>query len=229
MTFGELAKKFDHTLLKSTATEQDIRKLCEEALEYRFASVCVQPCWVEFAAQQLSKSEVLTCTVVGFPLGANETPTKVFEARKAVESGAGEVDMVMNLGWALAGDWSRVEGEMSQIKEALGTVPLKVILETCFLNEEQIVLACQAATRAGARFVKTSTGFAAAGATASQVRLMSHSIGKGMFVKASGGIRTLAETLAMLEAGASRIGASASVGIVKEFKGEQGASISVGY
>jgi len=229
MTLNELAKKFDHTLLKATAVETDIRKLCDEARTYRFASVCVNPCWVPLCAELLKGTDVLVCTVLGFPLGANASALKAHEATLAVAEGAGEVDMVLNVGWALQGRWDLVEADIRQVREAAGKVPLKVILETCYLTDDQIVKACAAATAAGAVFVKTSTGFGTSGATADHVRLMKKSIKTGMKVKASGGIRTLADTLDLLEAGADRIGASASVAIVKEFQGEQGAGVPVGY
>lgn len=229
MTLTELAKKFDHTLLKATAVEEDIRKLCTEALTYHFATVCVNPCWVPLASELLKGSDVLVCTVVGFPLGANRPALKAHEATLAVTDGAGEVDMVLNVGWALEGRWDWVESDIRQVREAAGTVPLKVILETCYLSTDQIVRACAAASAAGAAFVKTSTGFGTAGATADHVRLMKKSVGAGVSVKASGGIRTLADTLDLLEAGADRIGASASVAIVKEFQGEQHAGVSPGY
>lgn len=229
MTLHELSKKFDHTLLKATAVEADIRKLCEEARAYGFASVCVNPCWVPFAAELLRGSQVLVCTVIGFPLGANASALKAHEAALAVNQGAGEVDMVLNVGWVLQGRWDDVESDIRQVRMAAGTVPLKVILETCYLNPDQIARSCAAAAAAGAVFVKTSTGFGTAGATADHVRLMKKSIKPGMKVKASGGIRTLSETLDLLEAGADRIGASASVAIVKEFQGELSASTPVGY
>jgi deoxyribose-phosphate aldolase len=229
MTLNELAKKFDHTLLKATAVESDIRKLCDEARTYRFASVCVNPCWVPLSAELLKGSDVLVCTVIGFPLGANASALKAAEATRAVAEGAGEVDMVLNVGWALEGRWDLVQADILAVRQAAGAVPLKVILETCYLNVDQISRACAAASAAGAAFVKTSTGFGTAGATADHVRLMKKSIKAGMRVKASGGIRTLSDTLDLLEAGADRIGASASVAIVKEFQGEQNAGVSTGY
>lgn len=229
MTLNELAKKFDHTLLKAVATEADIRKLCDEARQYGFASVCVNPCWVLLCSELLAGSGVLVCTVAGFPLGANATSVKVEETRLAVREGAGEVDMVINVGWAVEGRWAAVEDEIRRIRDAAAPVPLKVILETCYLNSDQIVKACRAASGAGAAFVKTSTGFGTAGATVDHVRLMKKSIDPGMKVKASGGIRTLSDTLALLEAGAERIGASAGVAIIKEFQGEAHAGVPVGY
>lgn len=229
MTLNELAKKFDHTLLKATAVEADIRKLCAEALTHGFASVCVNPCWVPLAAELLKGSSVLVCTVIGFPLGANASVLKAQETTLAVSQGAGEVDMVVNVGWTLEGNWKAVEDDIRQVRKAAGSVPLKVILETCYLSDDQIARACAAASAAEATFVKTSTGFGTSGATAAHVRLMKKSSRPGMKVKASGGIRTLADTLDLLEAGADRIGASASVAIVKEFQGEQNAGVSSGY
>jgi deoxyribose-phosphate aldolase len=229
MTLNDLAKKFDHTLLKANATEADIRKLCDEARQHGFASVCVNPCWVTLCTELLKGTAVLVCTVVGFPLGANATDVKVEEARQAVAQGAGEVDMVINVGWAVEGRWDLLQDEIRQIREAAGKAPLKVILETCYLSNDQIAKASQAAAKAGAAFVKTSTGFGTAGATVDHVRLMKKNITAGVQVKASGGIRTLSDTLAMLEAGADRIGASAGVAIIKEFQGETHAGVPVGY
>jgi len=229
MTLNELAKKFDHTLLKASAVEADIRKLCEEARTFHFASVCVNPCWVPLSAELLKGSDVLVCTVIGFPLGANAPALKAHEATLAVSQGAGEVDMVLNVGHALEGKWDLVEAEIRLVRQAAGSVPLKVILETCYLSVEQIARASAVSAAAGAAFVKTSTGFGTAGATADHVRLMKKSVTPGVKVKASGGIRTLSDTLVLLEAGADRIGASASVAIVKEFQGEQSAGVPVGY
>jgi len=229
MTLNELAKKFDHTLLKATAVEADIRKLCDEARTFHFASVCVNPCWVPLCAELLNGSDVLVCTVIGFPLGANASNLKAQETSLVVSQGAGEVDMVLNIGHALEGRWDLVEADIREVRKAAGVVPLKVILETCYLSEEKIAKASQISGASGAAFVKTSTGFGTAGATADHVRLMKKSAGKGVQVKASGGIRTLSDTLALLEAGADRIGASASVAIVKEFQGEQSAGVPVGY
>lgn len=229
MTLTELAKKFDHTLLKATAVEVDIRKLCVEARSFHFASVCVNPCWVPLSAELLQGSDVLVCTVIGFPLGATSTAIKAQETTWAVAQGAGEVDMVLNVGHALEGRWDLVEEDIRQVRQAAGPVPLKVILETCYLSVDQIARASAVAAASGAAFVKTSTGFGSAGATVDHVRLMKKSVPSHVKVKASGGIRTLSDTLALLEAGADRIGASASVAIVKEFQGEQSASVPVGY
>jgi deoxyribose-phosphate aldolase len=229
MNANELAPYFDHTLLKATAREADILQLCQEAREGGFATVCVQPVWVSRCASVLKDSEVGVCTVLGFPLGANETAIKVEETRLAIRQGATEVDMVINVGWALDGRWKELTDEIRLIREAAGKVPLKVILETCYLTNEQIVRACQASSEAGARFVKTSTGFGTGGATTEQVKLMKASIPATMKVKASGGIRTLADATAMIEAGADRLGASASVAIIKELRGETHAGVHPGY
>jgi len=214
-TRATLAKTIDHTLLKAVGTETQVRELCAEARSYRFASVCVNPVWVPLCAQVLAGSEVLVCTVIGFPLGANSTEIKVAEARLAVAQGADEVDMVMHVGAAKAGDWKTVEEDIRAVVKAAGNARVKVILETCYLTEDEKVKACEAAARAGAHFVKTSTGFGSGGATESDIRLMRKTVGDRLQVKASGGVRTCQEALAMLEAGADRIGASASIAIVE--------------
>lgn len=216
MTRKEIAKMIDHTLLKP-ATEDQIATLCDEALTHGFASVCVNPCFVEFAAKKLHGSEVKVCTVIGFPLGENTTAVKVFEAQKAIEEGATEIDMVMNQSWAKSLQWNKVEAEIAAIKRACGDLVLKVILETCNLSDEQIVASCNAAANAGADFVKTSTGFGKGGATPHAVKLMHDTVAaRGLKVKASGGVHNYEEALAMVEAGASRIGASCGVEICKE-------------
>ncbi len=216
MTRKEIAKMIDHTLLKP-AMEDQIATLCDEALAHGFASVCVNPCFVEFAAKKLHGSEVKVCTVIGFPLGENTTAVKVFEAQKAIEEGATEIDMVMNQSWAKSLQWDKVEAEIAAIKRACGDLVLKVILETCNLSDEQIVSSCNAAANAGADFVKTSTGFGKGGATTHAVKLMHDTVAaRGLKVKASGGVHNYEEALAMVEAGASRIGASCGVEICKE-------------
>ncbi|MEI8092836.1 MAG: deoxyribose-phosphate aldolase [Spirochaetales bacterium] len=229
MTAKELAPYFDHTLLKATAREADIVQLCREARESHFATVCIQPVWVPRCADELRGSGVGVCTVIGFPLGANTTAVKVAETKLAVEQGATEVDMVINVGWALDERWADVTEEIRQIRVAAGKTPLKVILETCYLTDEAIGKACDASAKAGAAFVKTSTGFGTGGATESHIRLMRSRVPASMKVKASGGIRTLADAVTMIEAGASRLGASASVAILKELKGEADAGVSSGY
>ncbi len=215
MKKNEVAKLIDHTLLKAVATPEQIAKLCKEAAEYHFASVCVNPCHVAQCARLLAGTGVAVCTVIGFPLGANTPQTKAFETRDAIANGATEVDMVINVGALKAGDNDAVCDDIRAVVEAAHGVLVKVIIEACYLTDEEKVMACEAATRAGANFVKTSTGFGTGGATAHDVALMKRSIGPGMRIKAAGGIRTLEDTVAMVEAGATRIGASSGVQIVE--------------
>ena len=212
----ELNLYFDHTLLKPDATAEGIEKLCAEARQYRFASVCVNPDFVPLAAKLLKDCPVNVCTVIGFPLGANVPEIKALEAKKAIEDGADEVDMVLNISKAKEGDFDFIEKEVHLVKEACGKILLKVILETCLLTDEEIVACCKACKKAGADYVKTSTGFSKGGATAHAVKLMRETVGEDMGVKASGGVHNLAEAREMIQAGASRIGASASVAIMKE-------------
>jgi deoxyribose-phosphate aldolase len=216
ITQKALAKAIDHTLLKATATAGQVAELCREARQYGFASVCVNPVWVPLCARELAGSDVLVCTVIGFPLGANASAIKAAEARLAVSQGALEVDMVLNVGAAKAGDWEAVEADIRAVVEAAGAARVKVILETCYLDDEEKRRACAACVRAGAHFVKTSTGFGSGGATVADIRLMRVSVGPGLGVKASGGVRTREDALKMLEAGASRVGASSSVAIMTE-------------
>lgn len=211
----ELAKMIDHTVLKPDAAPAAVKKLCEEARTYSFASVCVNPNYVKLAASLLEKSGVKVCCVIGFPLGAHTSAVKAFEASEAVKNGAEEVDMVINIGAAKAGDWETVENDIAIVREASRGALLKVIIETCLLTNDEKVEACLCAKRAGADFVKTSTGFAGGGATADDVRLMRNTVGKEMGVKASGGIRTRADAMKMIEAGATRIGASSGIAIVE--------------
>jgi deoxyribose-phosphate aldolase len=213
----ELAAMIDHTILKADATRADVVKLCAEARQYGFASVCVNGCWVSLAAKELEGSPVKVCTVVGFPLGAMATDAKRAEAELAVRVGAREVDMVMNVGALKSGDVDAVKLDIAAVAEVAhrGGAILKVILETSLLDEQQKVLACQLAKAAGADFVKTSTGFSTAGATEADIHLMRSTVGAEMGVKASGGIRTLEDARRMIGAGANRIGASASVKIVE--------------
>ena len=213
-TKAALAKTIDHTLLKAVGTASQVRELCAEAKAFGFASVCVNPVWVPLCAQELAGSQVLVCTVIGFPLGANHAESKAAEARLAVTQGAAEVDMVMQLGAAKAGDWQAVEADIHGVVTAAGKHVVKVILETCYLTEDEKIKACEAAARAGARFVKTSTGFGTGGATVEDIRLLRKTVGDRLQVKASGGVRTCQEALAMLEAGADRIGASSGIAIV---------------
>ena len=208
-------KYIDHTLLKPDASKEQIIKLCQEAREGDFASVCVNPCNIPLAKKQLEGSDVMVCCVIGFPLGAMTTNSKVFEARNAVELGADEVDMVLNIGRLKDGEDDYVSKEIHAVKEAVGSRTLKVILETCLLNEEEIVRACRDAEKAGADFVKTSTGFSIGGATAEAVKLMKETVGDTMKVKASGGIRTPEDFRKMVEAGADRIGTSSGSALLK--------------
>ncbi len=218
----DIAKMIDHTLLKPEATPKDIEKLCEEAIQYQFASVCVNPCYVKLASKILEGRKVKVCTVIGFPLGANRTDTKVFETEKAIEDGAQEVDMVMNIGLLKGGYYDYVENDIRAVVNVAHkrNVLVKVILETALLTDEEKVKACLLAKRANADFVKTSTGFSKGGATAGDVALMRRVVGSAMGVKASGGIRSYEEALQMIKSGADRIGASASVKIVSGVKTE---------
>lgn len=202
------SKYIDHTLLKPDAVKAQIIQLCKEAKEYDFASVCVNPCWIETARKELAGSDVNVCVVIGFPLGAMTSASKVFEAKDAIERGADEVDMVLNVGWLKDGDDAAVTNEIKAVKEAVGNHVLKVIIEACLLSDEEKVRACQDAEKAGADFVKTSTGFSTGGATAEDVALMKKTVGDRLKVKAAGGIRTKEAMDAMIAAGAERIGTS---------------------
>lgn len=220
ITKSEMAKKIDHTLLKPAATSEDISKLCNEAIEYGFASVCVNPFFVPLAANLLKDSAVLVCTVIGFPLGSTSTAVKAFEAEEAVKNGAREVDMVINIGALKEHREEVVLRDIKAVVEAAGRAGseaiTKVIIETCYLSSAEKIIACQLAQKAGAHFVKTSTGFGSGGATVEDISLMRATVGPEMGVKASGGIRNLQQVLDMIKAGATRIGASAGVDIVKE-------------
>ena len=212
-----IAAMIDHTILKPEATRDDVIKICREARQYGFASVCVNPYWVPLVKRELAGSSVLVCTVVGFPLGATSTEAKVCETENAIRQGAQEIDMVINVGALRSGDTETVRKDVTAVADAThrGRAILKVILETALLNDEQKTLACQICKTAGADFVKTSTGFSTAGATAHDIALMRAAVGPTMGVKASGGIRTLQDLQTMAAAGATRIGASASVKIVE--------------
>ncbi len=214
----EIAGLIDHTLLKPEATRDDILSLCDEAAQFGFASVCINPNWVSVAAARLRGTPVKVCTVVGFPLGATLPPVKVFETEQAVKLGAQEIDMVINVGALRSGDDALVEQDIRGVAEIAhaGRAILKVILECVLLNDEQKVRGSQLALMAGADFVKTSTGFASGGATAQDVELMRMVVGEGIGVKAAGGIRSYEDLKAMVKAGATRIGASASVKILKQ-------------
>ncbi len=216
----ELNKYIDHTLLKADATSAQITELCKEALEYDFASVCVNTCYVPLASSLLKDSDVKVCCVVGFPLGAMSSSAKAFETKQAIEDGAQEIDMVIKIGAAKEGDWQSVEDDIRTVKEACGTTLLKVIIETCLLTDEEKVQACKAAVNAGAEFVKTSTGFSTAGATIADVALMKQTVGDKAKVKAAGGIRSLKDAQAMIEAGADRLGCSAGIKIMEELRAQ---------
>jgi len=219
----ELARYIDHTLLKPDAKEGDIIKLCKEALEYKFASVCVNASYVKLAYSFLQGTEVRVCTVVGFPLGATTKEAKAFEASQAIENGAAEIDMVINVGALKSGKPDAVKEDIKAVVDVCkDKALLKVIIETCLLTDEEKVTACLLSMEAGADFVKTSTGFGPGGATAEDIALMREVVGKYMGVKASGGIRDYKKTMEMVKAGATRIGASASVAIVvnKAAKGD---------
>lgn len=212
-----IAAYIDHTLLKQDAAAPRIDRLCAEAAQYHFASVCVNPWYVPRCVKHLQGTGVKVCTVVGFPLGATTTESKVFETLQAVRSGAEEIDMVMNVCAMKSGNTRAIEQEIQALAAAVeGHAILKVILETCLLTEEEKILACQIAKRAGADFVKTSTGFSTGGATVADVALMRRTVGPEMGVKAAGGIRDYATAKAMLDAGATRIGASAGIAIVQQ-------------
>ncbi|OTQ33262.1 deoxyribose-phosphate aldolase [Gilliamella apicola] len=208
------AKYIDHTLLAMNATEDQIRKLCDEAKEYHFYSVCVNSGYVPLAASILKGSDVKVCSVVGFPLGAMLTSAKAFETEMAVKAGAQEIDMVINVGWLKSNDWQAVKNDIEAVFNACGDVPLKVILETCLLSKDEIVKVCNICKEIGVAFVKTSTGFSVSGATVEDVKLMRETVGDKMGVKASGGIRDRATAEKMVEAGATRLGASAGIAIV---------------
>jgi deoxyribose-phosphate aldolase len=220
---GDWASLIDHTLLKPEATDEDIKKLCAEAAKYHFASVCVNPTWVRVAACALQGSGVPVCTVIGFPLGATLPDVKAYEARRAIQDGAREVDMVINVGALKSGDDCLVEHDIHTVVEAAHeySITTKVIIETALLTDDEKVRACQAAKRAGADFVKTSTGFSKGGATVSDILLMRRTVGPGLGVKASGGVKNLEDARAMVEAGATRIGASVGVKIAQEAAGQK--------
>ena len=207
-------KLIDHTLLKQDASPEQIVNLCEEAKQFDFMSVCVNPAYVPLAAECLKNSDVKVCTVIGFPLGMNLTRTKVDEAKLCIAQGASEIDMVINVGMLKAGHDDFVREEIKLLKEVAGKLVLKVIIETCLLTDEEKVRACRLAKEAGADFVKTSTGFSTGGATPHDVKLMRETVGPEMGVKASGGVRTHEDLLAMVEAGANRIGTSNGTKII---------------
>ena len=215
-----LAKYIDHTILKPNAQKEQVLKLCEEAKEHGFASVCVNEYYTAAVAESLKGTDVMTCTVIGFPLGASDSKVKAFETARAAEVGADEIDMVINVGALKDGDYDYVQADIKAVVDAAGGKTVKVILETCLLTKEEIVKACKLSVAAGAHFVKTSTGFSTGGATVEDVKLMKDTVGDKAKVKASGGVRDYETAMAMINAGAERIGASAGIAIVKNEKAE---------
>ncbi len=211
-----LTRLIDHTLLRADATQSELKKLCDEAIEHSFFAVCVNPRWIPYVSAQLKDSKVLPITVVGFPLGASLSQTKASETAQVVATGAQEIDMVIDLGALKSGQWVEVENDIRSVVKAASGKAVKVILESCLLSDEQIVEACKISVHSGAQFVKTSTGFSTGGATAHHLQLMRKTVGPNFGVKASGGIKTLSLFNEMFEAGANRIGSSASVQILKE-------------
>ncbi|HFR3976073.1 TPA: deoxyribose-phosphate aldolase [Streptococcus suis] len=216
----KLNKYIDHTILKPETTKEQVAQILAEAKEYDFASVCVNPTWVSFAAQELKDSDVKVCTVIGFPLGANTPALKAFETKDAIENGADEIDMVINIGALKSKNYDLVLEDIQAVVAASGDKLVKVIIETCLLTEEEKVKACQLSKEAGADFVKTSTGFSTGGATVEDVALMRKTVGPDMGVKASGGARSYEDAIAFIEAGATRIGASSGVAIMKGEKAD---------
>ena len=214
------AAMIDHTLLKAEATSDQIAKICEEAKQYGFASVCVNPTWVKFAAEKLQGAESVVCTVIGFPLGANTPAVKAFETKDAIANGAGEVDMVINIGALKEGNFDLVREDIKAVVEAANGTLVKVIIEACLLTDEEKVKACELSVEAGADFVKTSTGFSTGGATAADIALMRKTVGPDLGVKASGGVRSLEDMQLMIENGATRIGASSGVAIMNGLTSE---------
>ncbi|WP_426349162.1 deoxyribose-phosphate aldolase [Alloiococcus sp. CFN-8] len=221
MNKEKLAKMIDHTLLKADALEEQVKELCREAKEYNFASVCVNPGYVSLCAEELKNTDVKVCTVIGFPLGATTTEVKSFETKDAIEKGAQEVDMVINIGKLKDKDYLYVKNDIEEVvKAAKGKALTKVIIETCLLTKEEKIKACELAKEAGADFVKTSTGFSTGGATLEDIKLMRETVGPDLGVKASGGVRSYQDAITMIEGGATRIGASASIAICEGLESE---------
>lgn len=216
----ELNRTIDHTILKADATKEDVMKIIEEAKKYHFYSVCINPTWVSMAAKELKGEPVAVCTVIGFPLGANTSEVKAFEANNAIENGADEVDMVINIGELKDGNYDKVQKDIEAVVAAAKDKALvKVIIETSLLERDEKIKACELAKAVGADFVKTSTGFSTGGATVEDVKLMRETVGPEMGVKASGGIHNAKEAMAMIEAGATRLGASSGVAIMNGLSG----------
>lgn len=214
MNTQKLAQYIDHTALAADKNESDILQLCDEAIQNHFYSVCINPCHIPLAKEKLQHSDVKICTVIGFPLGANATAVKVFETEQAVADGADEIDMVINVGWIKSAKWQAVKQDIAQVLAACRGRNLKVILETCLLSKDEIIRACEICRELNTTFVKTSTGFSKGGATAEDVTLMKQTVGECIGVKASGGIRDTQTAMAMIKAGATRIGASAGIAII---------------
>lgn len=212
----DIAKFIDHTLLKADATKADVKRICNEAIKYKFKSVCVNSSYTEFVRNELEGTEVKVCTVVGFPLGAMDIESKAFEAKRAIEMGTDEIDMVINIGALKDKDYDYVSKDIKAVVDvAKGKALVKVILENCLLTKEEIVKGCELLKEAGVDFVKTSTGFSKGGATIEDIKLMRETVGSEIGVKASGGVRTNTDAIAVISAGASRIGASSSINIIE--------------
>ena len=214
-------KMIDHTVLKADATKAMVAKIIDEAKEYNFASVCVNPTWVAYCAQALADSDVKVCTVIGFPLGANTSAVKAFETKDAIANGADEIDMVINLGDVKQGDFEAVTSEIEALKKACGDKILKVIIETCYLTDSEKVALCKCITNGGADYIKTSTGFGSGGASLEDIRLFKKHIGPNVQIKAAGGIRSITDMKAYIAEGCSRIGASAAVELLKNHLNEE--------
>ncbi len=218
----KINKYIDHTVLKATTTESDIIKLCQEAKEHNFFSVCVNGSYVSLAKEELKGSEVKIAAVIGFPLGAMSKEAKIFETKKCIEDGADEIDMVLNIGFLKDGKYEEVEGEIREIKEAMGTQVLKVIHENCYLTDEEKRKACELSVAAGADFVKTSTGFGTGGSTLEDVKLMKEVVGDKAEIKAAGGVRDVETALRYIEMGVTRLGTSSGVNLVSTGKAKDG-------
>lgn len=217
MTEKEFMRHVDHTQLKAFATWEDIKKLCDEAVEYQTASVCIPPCYIQRVKEAYGE-QINICTVVGFPLGYSVTEAKIAETKKALEDGASEIDMVINISDVKNGDYAAVEKEIAALKEVVGDKILKVIIETCYLTEEEKIAMCKAVTAAGADYIKTSTGFGTAGATISDIRLFKENIGEHVKMKAAGGVKTVEDLEAFLQEGCDRIGTSSAVKLIQGHK-----------
>ena len=214
----QISKLIDHTILKPDATEVEVKQICDEAKEYKFKSVCVNSSYVKYVSEQLKESEVLTCSVVGFPLGSVPSEVKSYETSMAIKNGADEIDMVINIGNLKDGKYEDVLKDIKAVVESAQARTVKVIIETCLLEDEEKIKACELSVQAGAHYVKTSTGFSSGGASEADVKLMRKVVGDKLGVKASGGVRTLEHAQKMIDAGASRIGASSGIKIVLEEK-----------